>query len=270
VASAGVDGTGRGRGDLATATLLVALGVVIEVLAPSARLELAYALRATVLRPVLAAQGEVARRSRLSARLGQLEAERDSLARQLMVARQAEQENAWMRALLGLGLRPADSLVAVEVEPGRVPGGEDQTFLLRVGTGDGVTAPTGVFTVRGLVGVVRASTAHASRGQFWTHPDFRVSVRTASGQASGIVRAGEDGGQPAMILDGAPYQTDISPGTVLYTSGMGGLYPAGIPVGTVRAVSAVESGWEKSYRIEPAVRPEQVDIAFVWRKPSRP
>jgi rod shape-determining protein MreC len=70
-----------------------------------------------------------------------------------------------------------------------------------------------------------------------------------------------------MILEGAPYQTDIPPGTVLYTSGLGGLYPPGIPVGTVRSVSAVESGWEKSYRVEPAVRPEQVDVALVWRRP---
>ncbi|HKK07660.1 MAG TPA: rod shape-determining protein MreC, partial [Gemmatimonadota bacterium] len=162
------------------------------------------------------------------------------------------------------------SLLVVQVEPGRVPGGEDQTFLVHVGTGNGIRPPVGVFTARGLVGVVRAATAHASRGQFWTHPDFRVSVRTASGEASGIVRSGEDGGQPAMILDGAPYQTDIPPGTVLYTSGLGGLYPAGIPVGTVRSVSAVESGWEKSYRVEPAVRPEQVDMAFVWRKPFGP
>lgn len=265
-----MDGTGRGRGELVTTALLVALGVVIEMLSPSAQLELAYALRSTVLRPVLAVQREAARRSSLSVRLGRFEAERDSLARELVAAREAEQQNAWMRTLLGLGMRPADSLVAVEVEPGRVPGGQDQTFLLRVGTAEGIAAPTGVFTVRGLIGVVRASTAHASQGQFWTHPDFRVSVRTASGQASGIVRAGEDGGQRAMILDGAPYQTDIAPGTVLYTSGIGDLYPPGIPVGTVRAVSAVESGWEKSYRVEPAVRPEQVDIAFVWRKPSRP
>jgi len=265
-----VGGSGHGRTDLVIAALLVAAGIVIELLAPSSRLDLAYALRSSVLRPVLAAQQAVARRSRLSARLSALEAERDSLARELLRTRQARLENGRRRILLGLGVRPADSLLVAQLEPGRVPGGEDQTFLLDVGSRDGVESPAGVFTARGLVGVVRSSTSHASRGQFWTHPDFRVSVRTESGEASGIVRAGDDAGQPAMMMDGAPYQTDIPPGTVLYTSGLGGLYPPGIPVGTVRSVSAVESGWEKSYRVEPAVRPEQVDIAFVWRRPAGP
>jgi rod shape-determining protein MreC len=253
--------------DLAVTVVCILVGTLIGVLTPTQRLVLTHALRSTVLAPVLLTQEAVARRSRLSARLAVLESERDSLARELVQARQAGEENARLREILSLGPRPTDSLVAVELEPGRVPGAEDQTFMIRRGVDDGIRAPAGVFTSRGLVGVLRASAGHASRGQFWTHPDFRVSVRTANGTASGIVRAGDDPDQPMMILEGAPYQTDIPPGTVLYTSGLGGLYPPGIPVGTVRSVSAVESGWEKSYRVEPAVRPEQVDVALVWRRP---
>lgn len=256
--------------DLAIAVACVLAGTLIGILTPVQRLVLTHALRSTVLAPVLLTQDAVARRTRLSARLAILESERDSLARELVEARQAGEENARLREILSLSPRPGDSLVAVELEPGRVPGGEDQTFMIRRGIDEGVRAPAGVFTSRGLVGVLRSSTANASRGQFWTHPDFRVSVRTASGTASGIVRSGDDPDQPMMILEGAPYQTDIPPGTVLYTSGLGGLYPPGIPVGTVRSVSAVESGWEKSYRVEPAVRPEQVDVALVWRRPVGP
>ena len=270
MASTGVSEPGRGRVDLAVTVLCVLVGTLIGVLTPARRLVLTHSLRSSVLAPVLLTQEAVARRTRLSARLAVLETERDSLARELIEARRALEENARLREILSLGPRPSDTLVAVQLAPGRVPGGEDQTFLIRRGSDDGVRAPAGVFTSRGLVGVLRSSTAHASRGQFWTHPDFRVSVRTATGAASGIVRAGDDPDQPMMILEGAPYQTDIPPGTVLYTSGLGGLYPPGIPVGTVRSVSAVESGWEKSYRVEPAVRPEQVDVALVWRRPAGP
>lgn len=270
MASTGVSEPGRSRRDLAVTVIFVLLGGVLEVLPPAQRLLITHALRASVLAPVLATQEAVARRTHLSARLVVLEAQRDSLERELIEARRAQNENGRLRRGLSLGPAPADSLVAVQLEPGRVPGGEDQTFMVRKGVEDGVRAPAGVFTSRGLVGILRSSTAHASRGQYWTHPDFRVSVRTANGTASGIIRSGDDPDQPAMILEGAPYQTDIPPGTVLYTSGLGGLYPAGIPVGTVRSVLAVESGWEKSYRVEPAVRPEQVDVAMVWRRPVGP
>jgi rod shape-determining protein MreC len=261
---------GRERVDLAVTVLLVLAGSLIGLLSPSSRLAFTHALRASVLAPVLRTQESVSRRTRLSARLVRAEAERDSLSRELVHAREAEEENVRLRELLSLAPAPGDSLVAVQLEPGRVPGGEDQTFMVRAGTAQGVRAPAGVFTSRGLVGVLRSSTEQASHGQYWTHPDFRVSVRTATGTASGIVRAGDDPSQPAMILEGAPYQTAIPAGTVLFTSGLGGLYPPGIPVGTVRSVSAVESGWEKSYRVEPAVRPEQVGAALVWRRPMGP
>jgi len=270
VASSGVSQSGREKVDLAVTVVLVVVGSLVGLLSPAQRLVLTHGIRASVLAPVLRFQEAVRARTRLSARLAVLEQERDSIARELVKAREAESENARLAAILALGPRPGDSLVAVRLEPGRVPGGEDQTFMTRSGTADGLRAPAGVFTARGLVGVVRSSTEHASRGQYWTHPDFRVSVRTANGTASGIIRPGDDPDQPAMILEGAPYQTDIPAGTVLYTSGLGGLYPPGIPVGTVRSVSAVESGWEKSYRVEPAVRPEQVGVALVWRKPAGP
>lgn len=268
--STDVGGSGRGRSDLIAAATLVVLGVVVELLSPGVRLDVTYALRATILAPVLTAQTEVARRSHLSSRLAALEAERDSLARGLVRAGMVEQENGRLRDFLELGARPADSLLVVQIEPGRVPGGEGQTFMVRAGNTEGVDVPAGVFGVHGVIGILRSVTGDAARGQFWTHPDFRVSVRTASGEASGIVRPGDDPDQPTMILDGAPYQTNIPAGTVLYTSGLGGVFPPGIPVGTVRSVSAVESGWEKSYRVEPAVRPEQVDVAFVWRKSTAP
>ena len=114
--------------------------------------------------------------------------------------------------------------------------------------------------------LVRTVGEGAARGQFWSHPDFRVSVRTEDGEASGIVQAIADDGQPAMLLRGAPFQEDIPTGTTMVTSGLGGLYPPGMPVGVVREVARVESGWQKSYVLEPSVRPEQARTVMVWRR----
>ena len=73
-----------------------------------------------------------------------------------------------------------------------------------------------------------------------------------------------------MELEGTPYQEEVPSGARLVTSGVAGLYPAGIPVGTVRGVSAVQAGWAKSYLVEPAVRPDETSVVLIWRRPDRP
>lgn len=154
--------------------------------------------------------------------------------------------------------------MAVEVVPGVLRGGASRTFVLR-GTATGLRPPVGVFTHQGVVGVVRAVESGRAVGDFWTHPDFRVSVRTEDGSATGIVRPSYEGDQPGMLLEGAPYQEPIAEGVLLVTTGLGGVFPAGIPVGEVVTQSGVESGWERSYHVRPRVRPAEVEVAFVRR-----
>lgn len=225
-------------------------------------------LRSTVLLPVLEAHETLREWSRLRDRLVDLRMERDSLSRELVRARSEARQSRQLRDLLELPDRASPRIVVASVEPGRVRAGGGRTFLLRTDADVPLRAPTGVFTARGLIGVVRSVGGGAAAGDFWTHPDFRVSVRTESGFASGIVRPNLEAEQPGMILEGAPYQQDIPAGTLLYTSGLGGIYPAGLVVGTVRSVSGVESGWEKSYRVEPAIRPGEVDAGLVWLGPE--
>lgn len=240
------------------------MGAVLAVLPPDRGDAVAARLRASVLAPFLRAHEAVRERARMASRLEDLRAERDSLARGLVRLREASLENRRLRDLLSLPGWSPDSVRTVEIRPARVRWGGARTFVLPVEGPDRVTVPTGVFTDRGLVGVVRSVTGGTGVGDYWTHPDFRVSVRTEDGAATGIVRAVLVGGRLGMIFEGAPYQTEIPEGTGLVTSGLGGIYPPGVPVGTVREVSAVESGWARSYHVEPAVRPGSVDVALVW------
>lgn len=260
----------HGRGDLLVLVLLLAAGGVLAFLPPEHAMATAARLRSTVLLPVLETHETLRERSRLRARLADLRAERDSLARELVRVRSGARQADRLRELLELPDRGSPRVAVAELEPGQVRAGGARTFLLHAGPDVSVRAPTSVFTARGLVGVVRSVGGGAAAGDYWTHPDFRVSVRAGEGEASGIVRPSFETEQPGMILEGAPYQQDIPEGTVLYTSGLGGIHPAGLPVGTVRSVSGVESGWEKSYRVEPAVRPGEVDAALVWLGPETP
>lgn len=252
------------RRDLVLLGLLLFGCAVLAVLPSRAVSGLGGALRGSVLAPFVAAHEAVARYAGLGRELESVRAERDSLARQVAALRSIRAENRELRGLAGLPPPPEDSLVAVEVVPGLLRGGATRTFVLR-GATEGLRLPSGVFTHEGVVGVVRSVEGGRAAGDFWTHPDFRVSVRTEDGTATGIVRPRYEGDQPGMLLEGAPYQEPIPEGVLLVTTGLGGVFPAGVPVGEVVAQSGVESGWERSYHVRPRVRPAEVEVAFVRR-----
>lgn len=255
---------GGGRADLLALGAVLAASGLLATLSPDVRSTVTSEMRSTVLAPFLAAHRAADRQVRVSSRLREVRRERDSLARELTEARTRIAGRRDLEDVLDVEQADRDEVLAVRLEAARPRIGTPREFALAAGRDAGVDPPTGVFTAAGLLGIVRWAGSGSSRGEYWTHPDFRVSVRTGSGDASGIVRPTHEGGQPVMLLEGAPYQQDIPEGTVLYTSGLGGVYPSGIPVGTVRSLSSVESGWEKSYRLEAAVRPEQTDAAMVW------
>lgn len=261
------EGRRRGRADLAVTVLLLGLSGVVASLDPGLRAGLARGVQGSVLLPVLRLHEGFADRARLAERLAGVRAERDGLAREVVDLRERVAENRRLRELLGLGDEELGSSVAADLVPGRPRVGDADQFLLRGPALGSVRAPAGVFTGEGLVGVLRAAEGSTGRGEFWTHPDFRVSVRTADGEVSGIVRAlAEEDGEPVMLLEGAPFQGEIPAGTELYTSGLGGIHPPGVRVGTVVSVSGVESGWAKSYVVRPAVRPAVADVVLVWRR----
>ena len=57
------------------------------------------------------------------------------------------------------------------------------------------------------------------------------------------------------MLNGTPYHETIPEGVLVVTSGLGGIFPRGIPVGTIEATAEVQGQWLKSYWLRPAVEP---------------
>ncbi|MGH7541236.1 MAG: rod shape-determining protein MreC [Gemmatimonadota bacterium] len=259
----------RGRADLVLFLALLGVGGLVSALSPAQQAVLASGVRGSVLFPFLELHRASEERAWLQRRAAELRAERDSLVAELTRQRALIGQARDLRGVFGLGVPAVGAVLPAEVVPGRPRIGDSNVFVLRATGLDQVEVPAGVFTGRGLVGVVRELHATGARGQFWTHPDFRVSVETSDGSISGIVRPyARDGGLPAMLLEGAPYQDEIPPGTRLVTTGIAGTYPPGIQVGTVREQAEGEAGWMKRYVVEPAVRPEHADVVLVWRRPD--
>lgn len=199
------------------------------------------AVRGTALRPFLALQGEVVARRVRSVDLAELRAERDSLAAVVAAQVTLGEENRRLRALLGLRSRAEPAFRPADVVRIGVAGAES-SFLLDVGAADGVVVGSPVLSAEGLVGVVWEVDEHTSQAIDWTHPDFRASAMTADGEAYGLVepRRGRFREEDLLALTGAPFHSDIKPGT------------------RVVGIEEADTGWRKSYLLRPAVRPESV------------
>lgn len=253
------------RRDLALVATLLIASWALSSLESSHTLGLTRALRGSILAPFLAADATYEQRTALYRRAAALEEERDRLYSDLASATELERENRQLRELLALPDREIGSFVVAELVPGRPMAGDSHTFLLRGAGLASIDVPTGVSVPDGLVGVLRSRSGSTGLGEFWTHPDFRVSVRSTVGGATGIVRATvSPDGATLMLVEGVPFQARIPPGTLLETAGLGGVFPPGIQVGRVLAEEESRSGWSHSYLVEPAVRPGSVGAVTAW------
>ena len=110
---------------------------------------------------------------------------------------------------------------------------------------------------------------HSSVVMTWAHPEFRVAAYTVGGNASGVVAPSLSGlaGEGALEFRGVPYRDSVPAGTLVLSSGLGGVYPKGIPVGTVTGVVREQAGWERVYRLLPAANPGAVAHVMVLVAP---
>ena len=219
-------------------------------------LSIAAGLRESVLAPLvwLQARAEEGKTSRV--RLRAITAQRDSAAYLAQGLPSLLAENERLRQLLSLSRRLPSPYVAAEVLH-QAQATDGRTLLLGAGARDGVAAFDPVVAPEGLIGVVLNVAARTSVVMTWAHPEFRVSAFTVTGNAAGVVAPSASVGteEGALEFRGVPYRDSVPVGTLVLSSGLGGVYPKGIPVGTVTGVVREQEGWERVYRLLPAANP---------------
>lgn len=261
--------TSRSDSLLFLACLLLSAGALAMPESWSQRL--AAGLRDTVLLPVLWVQerAEEGRTSR--ARFQAVQAERDSaaLAAQSVVGLMAE--NARLRGLLDLRARTTAVSVPAEVLHQAGPT-EGRTLLLGVGSASGVMSGDPVVSPEGLVGMLVSVGARSSVAMTWAHPEFRVSAVTEDGSILGIVApsSNTDASEAFLEFRGVAYRDTVATGTTVMTSGLGGVYPKGVPIGKVAGIRREELGWERVYRLAPMANPGHIAHVLVMRGPAVP
>lgn len=188
--------------------------------------------------------GQVGRHLRDSAQThGELVRENRELRNQLLIANarlvrlgSAVADNAQLRHLLGVAERGGldvqlAPILDIDLDPTR------QRLVLAAGSRDGVRMGQAVIDAGGLMGQVIAVTPMQSTVLLLTDPDHAVPV-TVAGSGVRLIAYGRG---DALELRDVPLNSGVKAGDKVVTSGLGGRFPAGFPVGTVTAVHADES-----------------------------
>jgi rod shape-determining protein MreC len=221
-------------------------------------------LRQSILAPLVSLQSdaEQSRRSWLTREMR--EAQRDSIALRAMSLDASRADNDRLRKLLGLGEALRWGFVPAEVLQGRGVG-EEYTVVLSAGSKAGILPFSPVVAPEGLVGMVKSVDPTMSIAIAWAHPDFRVSAMAVDSGAFGIVGAhlGSEPERYLLEMRGVTMRSNLKPGTLIVSSGLGGTFPRGIPVGTVIAEVKTSELWARTYLLRPAVSPADVSDVMV-------
>lgn len=144
------------------------------------------------------------------------------------------------------------------------PGNWFEVFTIDQGAQSGVQVDATIATPYGLVGRVSRVDAFTSRVVALIDMDSRVSVRVARTRDLLVLR-----GDVKLRLEGLcrvdyiPPNSDIQPGDVLETSGLGGIYPKGIRIGTVENVLSNEGQYDSYAIVRPSVDFKRLEEVLV-------
>ncbi len=250
------------RGDTFVFVVTLALSLVAMSLPPTTRDPIASNLRRTVLWPFLQLQSRSEQLRTSRAAYVEVEAQRDSATLAAEELSEIRAENTRLRALLGLGTRLGSGFVAAEVLHQAAPT-DPLTVVISAGLKRGVRQLAPVVAPDGLLGIVSRAEAATSVVATWANPEFRASGMASDGSVFGILAPHDSkGGIWLLAMSGVPYRTHVPFGTRILTSGLGGVLPRGIPIGTVVG-SAGETEWDRTYLVRPAVPPGAVTHVMV-------
>jgi rod shape-determining protein MreC len=245
------DRTGPDRGDLPWWQ-----GVLLEVTVP-------------VQKAVAIPAGAIARAWRSYLNLVDLRAENDKLKARLL---EFEETNLQLReALVSSGhldqiVEMRDSF-EVPMLPSAVVGLDVSPFFRSVlvdrGSEHGVLAGNPVITHEGVVGMVTRTSAHAAKTMLVLDRQSAVDGVVQRSRTRGTVY-GRGTGEPEFEFEAR--RGDVEVGDLLLTSGLGGVYPKGLKLGEVTALSDPGGGLIQLATVSPAVDFGRLEQVFIMMR----
>jgi rod shape-determining protein MreC len=180
----------------------------------------------------------------------------------LAMYEEAARENVRLRSVLGFEPPAGYSLIPAEIVS---VSGEyiPMSAVINKGSSDSLRVDQPVINQQGLIGRISSVSANNAVVQLLTDPANRVAARIAESREMGIIKYSAGSG---MMLDNFPIGGDIKVGDLLLSSGLGGVYPSGLKVGTVEEVELPEHEVFAKIKVKPAVNFYSIDELFILKE----
>lgn len=204
--------------------------------------------------------------------LQDVKSENDRLKKEIEVLRarslqhqEALTANERLHRLLGLKESIPIKTISAKVI-GKDPTGWLKTLILDRGEKDGIKKDMGVISPAGVVGQVIRTSPDFSQILLIIDPNSAVAAMVQRTRSEGI---GEGRGDH-IYLKYLPGMEEVNAGDMVITSGLEGIYPKGLLIGTVRRVEKKEASLFQDIEVTPAVTFSALEeVLIVMANPSR-
>ncbi len=170
-----------------------------------------------------------------------------------------ELENRRLAELLDLKEALDLRVVAADVI-GSDATGMARTLILNQGDGSGLQPGMGVIAIGGVVGKLIATSHSASRVMLLNDHNCAVDAFVQRSRARGIVAGVADDG---VIMKYIERTDDIKVGDAVVTSGLDGVFPRGLLIGSVAAIQRKGPGLFLNVSIQPAANLRKLEQVLV-------
>jgi len=198
--------------------------------------------------------------TRLRQENAELRAENATLQTQIIALQQQVTEIELLSALLDFArARPENAYQAAAVI-GRDPSPFLHYIVINRGSDDGIRRGMPVVGQEGLVGRVAQVAANAARVELITDPAAQVSVRLQPSDVDGMLTGSITGD---LAIDLIPQDAVLQVGDLVFTSGIGGLFPSNILIGQVSSVRQEAQALFQTATVQPVVDFTRLEIVLV-------
>ena len=205
--------------------------------------------------------------NQLKAEYDELKKKNEDLNNKLVDYYQIKQENEQYKSILGLKSQHKDYQLVSAAVIGRDPNDLFYNFSVDKGSLDGVKVNDPVVTSAGLVGYVSSVNATYCKITTILSADTSIGASDKVTRDSGVVSSNTklaDQGLTKMgYLDA---NTKVKSGDIIVTSGLGGIYPKDLLIGTVTEVKNEEYDVSLCATVKPFVDVKSVHDVFIITK----
>lgn len=174
-----------------------------------------------------------------------------------------ELENERLRDLLGFKQTLAQPAAAARIVA-KDPSSWFNTVIINKGAADGLSKGLPAVTSRGIAGQIVEVSLHQAKLMLIIDPNSAVDALIQRNRVRGIVKGTF---QEECTLAFVMPEDDVRPGDSVISSGFDGIFPKGLPVGSVSAVSGQGADFFKEVRVRPAVDFDKLEEVLIILAP---